>query len=452
MDEQLDFALGDHGASEAPLAFRMRPRTLDEIVGQDHLLAPGAAFREALERDVLGSFILWGPPGCGKTSLAMVVARYTSRRFVSFSAVTSGLQEVRAAVAEAKRARAYAAQGTILFVDEIHRFNKAQQDGFLPHVEDGTIQLIGATTENPSFQLVGPLLSRCTVYQLHRLHAADVRRVLERTLVDPERGLGLPVESCAEGTLDLIASLADGDLRRGLNLLEAVAAVRGNAPLMTPAMVHQVAGQQALLYDREGEEHYNTISALHKCIRDSDVDAALYWLARMLESGEDPRYIARRLVRVASEDVGMAHPQALSMAVAAMHAVDLLGLPEADCALAQAVVYLSLAPKSNAIYTALEAAKDDVRTTGSLPVPLVLRNAPTRLMRELGYGKGYIYAHDDPRGASMQQHWPDGMKKRRYYRPKGVGWEGKLGAAKRTDPSPTRSDTARTDPPPPSEA
>lgn len=435
MNEQTDlFELDVAGAEtpDAPLAHRMRPRDLDEVVGQDHLLRPKAAFRRALEQDALGSIILWGPPGCGKTSLASVVARYTAKRFVAFSAVTAGLPELRLVVSQARAAMARSGRRTILFVDEIHRFNKTQQDGFLPHVEDGTLQLIGATTENPSFQLVGPLLSRCTVYPLRRLEPRDVLVVLRRALEDVRRGLGMQHERWSEEALELVATMADGDLRKGLNLLEAVAATAQDVATVTPQEVRDVAGQQALLYDKGGEEHYNVISALHKCIRDSDVDSALYWLARMLESGEDPLYIARRLVRVASEDVGTAHPQALPVAVAAMQTVQLLGVPEADCALAQAVVYLALAPKSNAVYTALSAAKEDARSLGSLPVPMVLRNAPTRLMDELGYGRGYVYAHDDPKAAAAQQHWPDGMKPRRYYRPRAIGWEGKLaGVGKR---------------------
>jgi putative ATPase len=336
-------------------------------------------------------------------------------------------------VTQAKHAFARNGRRTILFVDEIHRFNKTQQDGFLPHVEDGTLLLIGATTENPSFQLVGPLLSRCTVYPLRRLEATDVLTVVRRALVDRERGLGLNATGWSDEALQVIAELADGDLRKGLNLLEAIAATRPDGQEVDLTTVREVAGQQALLYDKSGEEHYNIISALHKCIRDSDVDSALYWLARMLESGEDPLYIARRLVRVASEDVGTAHPQALPVAVAAMQTVQLLGLPEADCALAQAVVYLALAPKSNTVYSALAAAREDARRLGSLPVPMVLRNAPTRLMDELGYGQGYVYAHDDPKAAAAQQHWPDDMKPRRYYRPKAIGWEGKLGPSGKSE-------------------
>ncbi|MBN1424417.1 replication-associated recombination protein A [Candidatus Fermentibacteria bacterium] len=443
--EQLDLFeldIAETPPADAPLAHRMRPVNLDEVVGQGHLLLPGAAFRRALEEDTLGSVILWGPPGCGKTSLASVVARYTSKRFLAFSAVTSGLPELRIVVSQARHALARSGRRTILFVDEIHRFNKTQQDGLLPHVEDGTLQLIGATTENPSFQLVGPLLSRCTVYPLKRLESEDVLVVIRRALVHTERGLGLDATGWSDAALVLIAELADGDLRKGLNLLEAVAATNRSGEAVTPASVREVAGQQALLYDKGGEEHYNIISALHKCIRDSDVDSALYWLARMVESGEDPLYIARRLIRVASEDIGTAHPQALPVAVAAMHTVQLLGLPEADCALAQAVVYLALAPKSNAVYTALTAARGDARTMGSLPVPMVLRNAPTRLMDDLGYGKGYVYAHDDPHAASAQQHWPDGMKPRRYYRPRSVGWEGKLQLGEKPEARNPKSETS----------
>lgn len=399
--------------SVLPLARKMRPVALDEYVGQRHLLASGAAFRKSLEQDVLGSFILWGPPGCGKTSLAFLVARHTARRFVAFSAVTSGLAELRAVVKQAKH-DLVAGTRTILFVDEIHRFNRAQQDGFLPHVEDGTVILIGATTENPSFKLVGPLISRCTVYQLHRLAAEEVEKVLQRSIENADLGLG----EWKDEAVQLVANMADGDLRKGLNLLETVnGAGKNRSAAVTITDVKKVAAHQALLYDRSGEEHYNLISALHKCVRDSDPDAALYWLARMIESGEDPLFIARRLVRIASEDVGTASPQALTIAVAAMHTVQLLGLPEADCALAETVIYLALAPKSNAVYRALSAAKKDATKFGAQPVPMVLRNAPTRLMKQLGYGKEYRYAHDDPQGAASQQHWPDKMKPRIYYEP-----------------------------------
>jgi putative ATPase len=417
------FAVSD----DSPLAHRMRPRTIEEIVGQNHLLASKTPFRQSLEADTLGSMIFWGPPGCGKTSLALLVAQYTSKRFVRFSAVTAGLPELRNVVSEAKLAFSSSSKRTVLFVDEIHRFNKIQQDGFLPHVEDGTLLLIGATTENPSFQLVSPLLSRCTVYTLSRLEPAHVLVVLQRALTDQERGLAKPELSWEKSALELMAQMADGDLRKGLNLLDAVArAETGTNGAVTTAEVRRVASFQALVYDRAGDEHYNLISALHKCIRDSDPDAALYWLARMLEAGEDPLYVARRLVRIASEDVGMATPQALEIAVSSMHTVKLLGLPEADCALAQAVVYLALAPKSNAVYRALSNAKRDAADLGSLPVPLVLRNAPTRLMKELGYGEGYAYAHDDPKQARVQPHWPDGMDPRIYYQPTMRGWEKKL--------------------------
>ena len=406
-----------------PLARQMRPVSLDEYVGQAHLLKENAPFRRALESDTLGSFILWGPPGCGKTSLAYLVSRYTKRKFVSFSAVTSGVADLRIVVTEARRRLKTSKLRTILFVDEIHRFNRTQQDGFLPHVEDGTIMLIGATTENPSFKLVGPLISRCTVYQLHRLEPSDVTSVLHRAL---DTGVGDPLEWKEEAVF-LIAEMADGDLRKGLNLLETISAAHtDHAGTLTEEEVRSVATHQALLYDRSGEEHYNLISALHKCIRDSQTDAALYWLARMLESGEDPLYLARRLVRIASEDVGTANPQALPLAVSAMQTVQLLGLPEADCALAEIVIYLSLSPKSNAVYRALGEAKRDARNLGARPVPLVLRNAPTKLMGELGYGEDYRYAHDDPEGAQKQQHWPDGVNPRRYFEPRGAGWEKKV--------------------------
>ena len=429
MPDQLNIFHSDDSTDRAsepdsmPLARRMRPGSLDEYVGQSHLLKEGAPFRRALENDTLGSFILWGPPGCGKTSLAYLVARYTSRRFVSFSAVTSGVADLRNVVTEARLALKTGGKHTILFVDEIHRFNRTQQDGFLPHVEDGTIMLIGATTENPSFKLVGPLISRCTVYQLNRLDARDVAIVLRRAL---EQGVPDAGEWSDDAVL-LVGEMADGDLRKGLNLLETVSAAhREHTGPLTEDEVRSVATHQALLYDRSGEEHYNLISALHKCIRDSQTDAALYWLARMLESGEDPLYLARRLVRVASEDIGTANPNALPLAVSAMQTVQLLGLPEADCALAETVIYLALSPKSNAVYKALGEAKGDARRMGARPVPLVLRNAPTALMGELGYGKDYRYAHDDPDGAKNQQHWPDGVPPRRYFEPTGTGWEKKI--------------------------
>jgi putative ATPase len=408
-----------------PLAERVRPETLDRLVGQDHLLGRGKPLREALEKDELFSMILWGPPGSGKTTLARIIARMTSAVFEPFSAVTSGIPELRKVIARAQE-RHRRGERTILFVDEIHRFNKAQQDAFLPHVEAGTIVFIGATTENPSFEVVPPLLSRCRVFVLEELAPVHLEAVLKRALED-ERGLGGVNAVVEPEAMQLLVELAQGDARVALNLLELAVTVAGSDSSgrrhITRGLVGDAAQRAVPRYDKSGEEHYNLISALHKSLRDSDADASLYWLARMLEAGESPLYVARRMVRFASEDVGNADPQALIVSMAAMEAYRFLGSPEGDLALAQAAVYLATAPKSNAVYTAYGKARDDVHRWGSLPVPLVIRNAPTRLMKDLGYGKGYRYAHDHPDRVVAQQHFPDKLKGTVYYRPGGEGYE-----------------------------
>src|SRR6516164_7172566 len=379
-------------AAAAPLAERMRPRTFDEFVGQEELLAPGKPLREAIERDLLQSIILWGPPGTGKTTLARIVADRTKARFVSFSAVLSGIKEIREVMADAERLRRGSGQRTIVFIDEIHRFNKAQQDAFLPRVEAGDIVLVGATTENPSFEVNAALLSRSKVFVLRGLTTEEVELILERALTDRERGLGAERIELEPGALAAMAMYANGDARSALNLLELAAA---SAPLVDGVRqiplthVQQSIQRRALLYDKSGEEHYNLISALHKSMRNSDPDASVYWLARMIEAGEDPLYIARRLVRFASEDIGNADPQALAVAVAAKDAVHFIGMPEGNTALAQAAIYLATAPKSNAVYRAYSAAADDARSDVAQPVPLHLRNAPTKLMKDLNYAKGY---------------------------------------------------------------
>jgi putative ATPase len=405
----------------------MRPRTLDEVVGQDHLLGPGRVLRVALERGELHSMILWGPPGSGKTSLASLMARVASARFVAFSAVLSGVKEIRAVVAEAETARARRGERTILFVDEIHRFNRAQQDAFLPHVEKGTLVLVGATTENPSFEVNAALLSRCRVYVLRPLAETDVTAILGRALADRERGLGDSGARVTDDALALVARVANGDARSALNVLELAVQLAGAGREVSEASIHEAAQRRALLYDKAGEEHYNLISALHKSLRDSDPDAALYWMTRMLESGEDPLYVARRLVRFASEDVGNADPTALTLALAARDAYHFLGSPEGELALAQATLYLALAPKSNAAYVAYGQAREDVRDRPAEPVPLHIRNAPTGLMRDLGYGAGYQYAHDAPDARVHQEHLPEALRGRRYYRPTDRGLEAELG-------------------------
>ncbi len=417
-------------ASRAPLATRMRPRTLDEFVGQGAIVGPGTLLRRIIEADRLPSLILWGPPGTGKTTLARIIASTTKSHFVPLSAVSAGVADLRAAVKEAKDRLGMHGARTILFIDEVHRFNKAQQDAILPHVEDGTVTLIGATTENPSFEVNSALLSRARVFVLQPLGDEDLARLIARALADRERGLGAEGARLTDDALALLINFANGDARFALNTLElAVAAAppaAGGKRTVDAALVAEAAQRRAALYDKAGESHYDTISALHKSLRDSDPDGALYWLARMLESGEDPLYVTRRLVRFASEDVGLADPQALVVAMAAQGAVHFLGWPEANTALAQLALYLATAPKSNAAYTAYAAAREDVEKTRNDPVPLHLRNAPTGLMKGLGYGQGYRYAHDYEDAAVAQDHLPENLKGRRYYTPTGRGFEAEI--------------------------
>lgn len=399
---------------DAPLADRMRPQTLDEVYGQGHLLEPGKPLRTAIERDQVPSMILWGPPGVGKTTLARIIARMTKSEFIPFSAVLSGIKEIKEIMASAEKARRMGRK-TILFVDEIHRFNKAQQDAFLPHVERGNVTLIGATTENPSFEVISALLSRCRVFVLNALTDEDVVTLLRRA-VEREKF------NVDEESLHAIATVANGDARTALNVLDL--AVQGTQPgqPITRSTIEQ-ASQKTLLYDKGGEEHYNIISALHKSLRNSDADAALYWLARMLESGEDPLYIARRLVRFASEDIGLADSRALRVALDAKEAFHFIGLPEGKLALAQCVIYLASAPKSNSVYTAYSAVVSDVENTRAEPVPLHIRNAPTRLMKNIGYGKGYQYAHDVEDKVADMDCLPDSLKGRKYYQGQESGEE-----------------------------
>ena len=449
-------AAPEAAAPGAPLAERMRPRTFDELVGQQDLLGPGRPLRGAVERDALQSIILWGPPGTGKTTVARLVATVTRARFVAFSAVLSGIRDIRAVMAEAEAARRELGRRTILFVDEIHRFNKAQQDAFLPRVEAGDIALIGATTENPSFEVNAALLSRSKVFVLQPLTPPETVVILRRALDDPDRGLGAAGVEADDDALESIARHANGDARVALNLLELAATLAGRpapgaaggddaadgaggdaaaggddadgraaAPpgRIDRALLARAVQRRALLYDKSGEEHFNLISALHKSLRNSDPDAGVYWLARMIEAGEDPLYVARRLVRFASEDVGNADPNALTVAVAAKEAAHFIGLPEGAEALAQAVIYLATAPKSNAVHAAWTRAAADAHEQAAEPVPLHLRNAPTRLMKDHGYGRGYAYAHDDPDGVTGMDCLPPALAGRRYYRPTARGYE-----------------------------
>ncbi len=416
--------------SGTPLAERMRPRTLDEYVGQEHLVGPGQPLRRAIDAGAIHSLILWGPPGTGKTTLARVIAAASGAEFAAFSAVTAGIREIKDVIAVADHTRRHHGRRTIFFVDEIHRFNKAQQDAFLPHIESGTVVLIGATTENPSFEVNSALLSRSKVYVLNPLSLDQVVVILQRALADPERGLGeLAVDADADA-LSALARYANGDARVALNLLEQVAATitvdAGDRRSLTVSALTDLVERRALLYDKTGDEHYNIISALHKSIRNSDADAALYWLARMLEAGEDPMYIARRLVRFASEDIGNADPRALQLAVSAKDATHFLGMPECNTALAQLVTYMAASPKSNAVYLAYKAAARDALRDEAAQVPLHLRNAPTQLMKNLDFGKDYKYAHDEPGAVADMSCLPDALAHRRYYQPTERGLEPKL--------------------------
>ncbi|MGA8940047.1 MAG: replication-associated recombination protein A [Acidobacteriaceae bacterium] len=433
----------------APLAERMRPRTLDEFFGQSHLLAPGKPLRLQIENDDSASLIFWGPPGVGKTTLAKIIANLTSATFIEFSAVLSGIKEIKQVMVDAEKAATYGSR-TILFVDEIHRFNKAQQDAFLPYVERGSIRLIGATTENPSFEINAALLSRCRVYTLRALEQPEIIALLNRALTDSARGLGNLNLTAEEGSLETIASYSSGDARNALNALEvaakltfaksavilsgakdprisshevAPASEASPSLLLTPAIAAEALQQRVLLYDKKGEQHYDIISALHKSVRNSDADAALYWLGRMLAAGEDAMYVARRIVRMAVEDIGLAAPEALNLCLSARDAMHFLGSPEGELALAQAVVYLALAPKSNAVYTAYGEVLADIESHPAEPVPLHLRNAPTKLMKELDYGKDYQYAHDIEGKVAAMQCLPDNLANRRYYHPTNEGRE-----------------------------
>jgi putative ATPase len=420
----------EHAADRTrPLADRMRPRTLEEYVGQEHLLGSGKPLRTQIERDDTGSLIFWGPPGTGKTTLAKIIAKMTKAEFIEFSAVLAGIKEIKQVMADAERARQYGTR-TIVFIDEIHRFNKAQQDAFLPHVEKGNIRLIGATTENPSFEINSALLSRTRLYVLQPLTEDQIVYLLKRTLADEERGLGSMKLKADDDVLKVIASYSSGDARSAYNVLEVAAGLAqqaGNHPNeISDEIVRDALQKRVLLYDKAGEEHYNLISALHKSVRNSDPDAALYWLGRMIEAGEDPLYIARRVVRMSVEDIGLADPNALALCMAARDAVDFIGMPEGNLALAQAVVYLSVAPKSNALYTAYSSVQADIEGTAADPVPLHLRNAPTGLMKGLGYGKNYQYAHDVEGKVASMQCLPDNLKDRIYYQPTGEGIEKRI--------------------------
>ena len=422
-----------HGAGKndvnenAPLAERMRPRTLAEYVGQPHLLSEGSLLRRAIEEDKLFSMIFWGPPGSGKTTLARLLAQETKSNFVSFSAVLAGVKEIRTVIEEARDTLENKKKKTILFVDEIHRFNKAQQDAFLPHVESGLITLIGATTENPSFEVIAPLLSRTRVLLLKPFAEQELAAIIERALQDKQKGLGKLQIQAETDAVRVLVAFADGDARSALNNLEAIVSLLQNEPIekriITAEFAQDTLQKKALLYDKNGEEHYNLISALHKSLRGSDPDAALYWLGRMLAAGEDPLYIARRMVRFASEDIGNADPHALMVAIAAKQAFEFIGLPEGELALAQAAAYLATAPKSNSLYAGYGQVKEVIAKTGYLPVPLHIRNAPTKLMKSLDYGKGYKYAHEFADAYVAQEYLPDKIRGQKFYEPKNVGHE-----------------------------
>jgi putative ATPase len=417
---------------DTPLAERLRPRTLDEIVGQQHLIGEGKILRLMVEQDQLTSIILWGPPGTGKTTLARIMAKQTRSPFVSYSAVLSGIKEIKGVMAEAENCFRKAQGKTVVFVDEIHRFNKAQQDAFLPYVESGVIVLIGATTENPSFEVISALLSRCKVYVLNPLQPPEIENILRRALADKERGLGSIAVTVPDDVLKQLSVYANGDARIAINILELAVSLslghaKGKAATLSREDLESALQRKIMQYDKAGEEHYNLISALHKSMRNSDPDAALYWMGRMLEGGEDPVYIARRMVRFASEDIGLADVRALSVALNATEAVRLIGLPECKLALAQAAVYLSVAPKSNALYTAYSEVANEVQRTFNEPPPLHIRNAPTNLMKELGYGKGYQYAHDSKDKVADMECLPDSLSGRQYYHPTDQGMERRIG-------------------------
>jgi putative ATPase len=421
-----DYASAKAAEDSKPLAEKMRPRSLEGFIGQEHVVGKETLIRNAIEKDKIFSMILWGPPGCGKTTLARIIALETHCYFTQFSAVLSGVKDIRLVIEEAKNQLKFNKKRTILFVDEIHRFNKAQQDAFLGHVESGLVTLIGATTENPSFEIIAALISRCRVITLKQLSPDHIAVIIDRAIQDKENGLGKSGLALGKGALDHLVQISDGDVRTALNGLEIAAQLlfsqsestgKKKQKVITLKTIENALQKKALLYDKSGEEHYNIISALHKSLRGSDPDAALYWLARMLLAGEDPLYIARRMVRFATEDIGNADPTALQVALNAMEAFRFLGQPEGELALAQAAVYLATAPKSNSIYTAYDKVKADIEKTGALPVPLHIRNSPTRLMKDLGYGKGYKYAHDFQDAFVPQGYLPDVLKEKIYYSP-----------------------------------